>query len=139
DPVKIIHLRVSNPGDRPRSLSATFYAEWVLGGLRDQSPMQVITDLDGETGALLARNPFHPDYSTQLAFLDVSRRPRTFTADRTEFLGRNGSVSEPAAMGRVELGDGVGAAHDPCAAVQVKFEVRPGTEEQIIFLLGQAE
>ena len=139
DPVKIIHLRVSNPGDRPRSLSATFYAEWVLGGLRDQSPMQVITALDGESGALLARNPFHPDYPTRLAFVDVSRRPRTFTADRTEFLGRNGSSSEPAAMGRVELGDGAEAPHDPCAAIQVKFEVRPGTEEQIIFVLGQAE
>src|SRR5205085_5348433 len=56
DPVKVIHLRVSNPGDRPRSLSATFYAEWVLGGVRDQAAMQVITALDGETGALLARN-----------------------------------------------------------------------------------
>ncbi len=32
DPVKLIHLQVTNSGDRPRKLTATFYAEWVLGG-----------------------------------------------------------------------------------------------------------
>ena len=31
DPVKLIRLRVSNTGARPRRLSATFYIEWVLG------------------------------------------------------------------------------------------------------------
>ncbi len=138
DPVKVIHLRVGNPGDRPRKLSATFYAEWVLGSLRDQAAMQVITEVDAGSGTLLARNPSHPDDSTRVAFADASHRPRTFTADRTEFLGRNGSVAEPAALGRSELGGASGAALDPCAAIQVKFEIPPGGEERVTFVLGQA-
>ncbi|WP_435007862.1 GH36-type glycosyl hydrolase domain-containing protein [Tundrisphaera lichenicola] len=138
DPIKVIHLRVSNPGDRPRQLSATFYAEWVLGGVRDLAAMHVITSADPETGALLARNPFHPDFSDRTAFVDASRRPITFTCDRAEFLGRNGSLAEPAALGRVELGGVTGPGHDPCAAIQVKFEIKPGCEERIVFVLGQA-
>ena len=89
DPVKIVHLKIANPSDRPRKLSVTFFAEWVLGTIRDQAPMQVITTLDSDSGALMAHNPFHPDCSTHFAFVDVGRRPRSFTADRTEFLGRN--------------------------------------------------
>ena len=139
DPVKLIHLRVSNPGDRPRKVSVTFYAEWVLGTVRDQASMQVITALDPESGALLARNPFQPDDSTRVAFADVSLRPRTFTADRTEFLGRNGSTVSPEALARVELGGNVGAALDPCAALQVKLELAPGDEQQVTFVLGQAD
>ena len=70
-------------GSRRRSI-----AEWVLGTLRDQAPMQVVTEVDPESGALLARNAFSPDFAAQVAFADVSLRPRTVTADRAEFLGR---------------------------------------------------
>jgi cyclic beta-1,2-glucan synthetase len=138
DPVKIVHLKIANPSDRPRKLSVTFFAEWVLGTTRDQAPMQVITTLDSDSGALMAHNPFHPDFSTHFAFVDVGRRPRTFTADRTEFLGRNGSAAEPAALGRVGLGGGYGAAHDPCAAVQVKLELPAYADEEVTFVIGQA-
>ena len=38
-------------GKRPRSLTATFYVEWVLGTVRDQTAMYVVPSLDPETGA----------------------------------------------------------------------------------------
>ena len=128
DPVKVVRLRVANASDRRRRLSATFYVEWVLGTNRDAAAMHVVTELDPETGALLARNPFRPDFAARVAFVDVDRRPRTFTADRAEFLGRQGSVAAPAALGRVELSGRVGAVLDPCAALQVKFDLDPGED-----------
>jgi cyclic beta-1,2-glucan synthetase len=137
-PVKIVRLTVRNTGQAPRRLSASYYAEWVLGTQRDQSPMRVVTEIDDESGALLARNPFNPDFPHQLAFLDVNLRPRTLTGDRGEFLGRNGSPASPAALGRVELSGRVGAALDPCGAVHADFELQPGEEKEVIFLLGAA-
>jgi cyclic beta-1,2-glucan synthetase len=137
DPIKMLRLRVRNLGKRRRQLSATFYAEWVLGTVRDQAAMNVIPAVDQETGALLASNPFNADYATAVAFADVSLRPRSFTADRTEFLGRNGSVANPAALSRLELSGSVHAALDPCTALMAPFDLEPGEEKEIVFFLGQ--
>jgi len=139
DSIKLIRLKLQNTGDRLRRLSATFYAEWVLGRTRDESAMHVVTQIDPETGALLARNGFRTDFADRVAFADVNLRPRTFTCDRLEFLGRHGSVSAPSALGRVTLGERSGAALDPCAALQVAFALRPGEETKIVFLLGEAD
>src|SRR5262249_2883088 len=43
EPLKLILLKVRNPGDRARRLSATFYVEWVLGTVRDTSAQHVVT------------------------------------------------------------------------------------------------
>jgi cellobiose phosphorylase len=138
EPVKMIALRVWNSSQRTRRLSATFYAEWVLGTLRDQAAMNVRTQVDDDSGALLARNPFAGDFAEQVAFVDVNVRPRTVTGDRTEFLGRNGSVETPAALGRVGLSGRVGPALDPCAAVQAGMELLAGEEREVVFFLGSA-
>jgi cyclic beta-1,2-glucan synthetase len=138
DPVKLVVLRVRNTGKRPRRLSATYYAAWVLGTVRDQAPTGVRTEIDAEQGAIFARNPFSLDFGAQVAFADVNRRPRTLTGDRTEFLGRNGSPAIPAALGRDTLSGRVGAGLDPCAALQVVIELGPGAEEEVVFILGAA-
>ena len=138
DPVKLIHLEITNSGSETRHLSATYFAEWVLGSNRAEAAMKVLTEID-PAGLILARNPAHPDYSSAIAFLDASHDDRTSTADRTEFLGRNGSVANPAALGRVGLSGTCGAGLDPCGAIQVPFTIAPGATESVVFVLGQAD
>ena len=58
------------------------------------------------------------------------------SGDRTEFLGRNNTLRDPAAMTRSRLSGRVGTALDPCAAIQVPFELADGQEREIIFRLG---
>jgi cyclic beta-1,2-glucan synthetase len=137
-PVKVWLLKLRYQGTAPRRLSATFYAEWVLGVDREQTAMHVVTAEDAQTGALLAGNAFNPDFPRAVAFADVNLRPRTLTADRAVFLGRNRGPAAPAALERVELSGRTGAGMDPCAALQVKFELKPGEEQTLVFLLGQA-
>ncbi len=138
DPIKLVVVRVRNTGDRPRRLSATYYAECVLGTVRTQTAFAVVSECDADDGTLLLRNPFRLDFGGQVVFADVNRRPYTFTADRQEFLGRNGSPAAPAALGRVALSGRVGPALDPCAALQVAMELPPGGEDEVVFLLGAA-
>ncbi|MDR3621262.1 MAG: glucoamylase family protein [Paludisphaera borealis] len=137
--VKFFRLRVTNASGRPRRLSATLYAEWVLGTNRDRSAMHVVTELDADTGAILARNAFRDEFGDGVAFLDVDRRPRTVTGDRGEFLGRHGSIANPSALGQVELSGRVGPALDPCGAIQTKFDLAPGAVQEVVFLLGWAD
>jgi cellobiose phosphorylase len=61
------------------------------------------------------------------------------TADREEFLGRNGSVSAPAALARDGLSGRDGPALDPCAAVTAAITLAPGQTTDIIFVMGQAD
>jgi cellobiose phosphorylase len=135
-PVKFAVLKVRNLSGRPRRISVTGYCEWVLGDLRHKSLLHVQTEMDTRSGALLARNPYHTEFAERIAFIDVNDPLRSFTGDRKEFLGRNGSLSNPAALKRTRLSGKVGAGLDPCGAVQVAFELPAGQEREITFRLG---
>jgi cellobiose phosphorylase len=135
-PIKFAVLKVRNVSGRSRKLSATAYCEWVLGEMRSKGLMHVVTEVDAQCGALLARNPYSFEFADRIAFLDVNDMSRSLTGDRTEFLGRNGDAGNPAAMGRTRLSGKVGAGQDPCAAVQTRFEVADGREREVVFMLG---
>ena len=134
--IKFAVLKVHNESGSHRRLSATGYAEWVLGDLRTKSAMHVITEIDQSCGAFFARNPYNTEFRDRTAFFDVDDTTRTVTGDRTEFLGRNGSLRAPAAMARTRLSGKTGAALDPCAAKQVSFDLANGQEREIVFRLG---
>jgi cellobiose phosphorylase len=133
---KFMVLKVRNESGRSRKLSATGYVEWVLGDLRPKSVMHIVTELDPKSGALFARNPYHTEFAGRTAFFDVDDATRTVSGDRTEFIGRNGTLRSPSAMDRVRLSGKVGAGLDPCGAIQVPFELADGQEREIIFRLG---
>lgn len=136
-PVKVVQLRVENRTSRPRRVTATYYAEWVLGVHRDQTQLTVTPEYDDETMTLLARNPYSFDFSHRVAFLSASKAPHGLTADRTEFLGRLGSLRRPAGLARIGLGSRVHAGVDPCGVMQLHIDLAPGESEEICFLLGQ--
>jgi cyclic beta-1,2-glucan synthetase len=134
--VKFSVLKIRNKSGRPRQLSATGYVEWVLGDLAAKSAMHVVTEIAPESGALYARNPFNAEFAERVAFFDVDTPTRNLSGDRTEFIGRNRSLKNPAAMHRARLSGKVGAGFDPCAAIQVNFELADGQERDIVFRLG---
>jgi cellobiose phosphorylase len=134
--VKFSVLKMKNTSGRARRLSATGYVEWVLGDLRSKTAMHVITEIDPASGALHARNAYNTEFADRIAFFDVDGTPRTFSGDRAEFIGRNGTLANPAAMARPQLSNRTGAALDPCAAIEVAFELADGEERELIFRLG---
>jgi cellobiose phosphorylase len=135
-PVKFAILKLRNLSGRARLLSVTGYWEWVLGELRQKNLLHVQTELDLKTGALLARNPFNADFAERIAFVDVSDPERTLTGDRREFLGRNGSLANPKALGQTRLSGKTGAGLDPCAALQVTLDLPAGQQRETSFRLG---
>jgi cellobiose phosphorylase len=135
-PVKFTVLKLRNVSGRPRRVTVTGYWEWVLGELRQNGLMHVQTEVDLKTGALVARNFYNTEFPGRIAFVDVSDVTRTLTGDRREFLGRNGNLSQPAALRRARLSGKVGAGLDPCAALQVAFDLADGQERETCFRLG---
>ncbi len=136
--VKVSVLTIENRCGRPRRLSVTAYAEWALGTSRGASAPGIVTQLEPETQALLVRNPWNTDFGGRIAFLDLGGRQTAWTADRTEFLGRNGAPDRPAGLERGHrLQAAAGAGMDPCTVLQASFELADGERTQVRVLLGE--
>jgi cyclic beta-1,2-glucan synthetase len=144
DTIKISRLKLKNTGTEKRKLSVTTFTEWVLGFQRSSSAPSVVTELDRVSSAIFAKNSYNNEFSTRVAFSDISNSQthagtRGFTCDRKEFIGRNGSLANPAALSRVGLSGRHGAGLDPCASFQTSIDLAPGEEKEIFIFLGQAE
>ncbi|MEO6719555.1 MAG: glucoamylase family protein [Ferruginibacter sp.] len=135
-PVKFIVLKLRNNTDRQRRISATGYVEWILGDIGLKSQMHIITDMDIKSGAVLATNHYNTEFPGRVAFFDVDDPNKSFTADRLEFIGRNGTLANPEAMNRARLSGKMGAALDPCAALQVVVDLTADEEHEFVFRLG---
>jgi cyclic beta-1,2-glucan synthetase len=138
DSIKISRLKILNLSGRSRRLSVTAYVEWVLGTSRGASAPFVVTEIDPVTGAMFARNPWNIQFGNRVAFADLAGRQGAWTADRTEFIGRNGTLDKPAALAADNpLSKRVGAGLDPCGALQTRFELKPNDAVETVFLLGE--
>jgi cyclic beta-1,2-glucan synthetase len=139
DPVRVVRLRLRNTSDRVRKLSVTQFVEWVLGSSRSKAQHQVVTWFDAERDILTAHNHYNVDFPGRASFLACDRPLHSWTASRTEFVGRNRRPADPAAMYRKGLGGLSGRYHDNCGALMVPVELEPGAETEVAFLLGQTD
>ena len=139
DAIKVVSLRLNNIGKRTRHLSATYFAEWVLGTHRENAAMQLVCKRDPVSGAVVAKNFWSDDFAGKLAFVAASPAANSATSDRTEFLGKYGSVFNPAGLKRTKLAERFGSPQDPCAALMVDFSLAPGESKEVVFVLGQAD
>ena len=140
DTLKISRLKLVNHSADARQLSITHFVDWVLGNQRSKTAPYIVTEIDSPTSALLARNPWRTEFQERVAFMDMRGLQQTCTADRAEFVGRHGSLAEPAALLRPQhrLTNRVGGGLDPCGALQTRLLLRPGDSVEIVMLLGEA-
>ncbi|MGB3211476.1 MAG: glucoamylase family protein [Desulforhopalus sp.] len=137
-PVKFVVVKLHNHSKRLRRLSLSGYWELVLGEWRHANLMHIVTETDPQSGALFARNDYGRECAGRVVFAQVSEFVRSMTGNRTEFIGRNGSLASPAAMRRTRLSGRTGAGFDPCAAIQTILDLAEGQEREIVFIFGAA-
>lgn len=138
-PVKIARLQLRNLWDRPRRVTATYYVEWLLGGLRSIADPHIVTAWDPAGPCLLASSAWSADFGERAAFLASTLRPHGVTTDRREFLGAEGDLRMPAALRRWGLSGRAEGATDACACYQVHLDIAPEASAEAVFVLGQGE
>jgi cyclic beta-1,2-glucan synthetase len=139
DAIKISRLKIHNNSGRARQLSVTAYVEWVLGPSRAAGGPFIVTDMDGITNAMFARNPWNSTFGSRVAFMDLAGRHTGWTGDRRDFLGRHGTLAAPAGLFRSgPLSRRVGAGLDPCGALQTAVNLDVGETAEIVVFLGEA-
>jgi cyclic beta-1,2-glucan synthetase len=138
-PIKIVQLKLENTTSRVRRINITYYAEWVLGTIRENMAQYIVPEFASSCFALLAHNPYNQDFGKRVAFLAATRELQGLTTDRAEFLGPLGSYARPEALERVGLTARAQAGGDPCAAIQLLLWLAPNETKEVTFLLGQGE
>ena len=138
---KITLVTLSNLSGRTRYMSITGYVEWVLGELMSQSAPHVQTSsaMVEAGSAILAINRYNSAGSARTTFFAASGNQITFSGNRLECLGRNGSMRKPAMMQARGLSGNTGAGFDPCATLQTLTTLIDGDTRTFVFVLGAAE
>ena len=139
-PVKFAVLKISNQSDR----SAPAFGRRILGMGPGRIAVQIADACGDGSGCAHRRdggecNPYNTEFGDVIAFVDVNDSTRSITGDRTEFLGRNGTLANPAALGRRKLSGKIGAGLDPCAALLLPLELADGQQRDLVFIFGAGQ
>ncbi len=138
-PVKFIVIKIKNLSGRERKFSATGFLEMIMGDVRSKTNMHIISELDTNSGALLFRNRYNDAFAERVSYFKADGAKMSFTTDRSEFIGRNRNLENPSALYRKKLSGSSGACMDPCAAIQVTFDLHHEAEKEIVFQIGNDE
>jgi cellobiose phosphorylase len=138
-PVKFVQLKIRNVSGAERRLTVIGFLGIILGDLRSKTNMHILSEQDAASGALLFMNRYNTPFAGRVTFFKAEGAILSFTADRSEFIGRNRSLEDPEALYRKKLSGNIGAGMDPCAALQVRCDLLDKEEKEIIFQLGNGE
>jgi cyclic beta-1,2-glucan synthetase len=140
DPVKLIRVRLANRLAVPRRITATFFADWLLGAVQGEPGPFRKSWYHPERYALLAQNRWHRDFTGRTAFLAATVRPHSLTTSRSDFLGAVPNWRRPEGLAVWSLGDRtVNHGEDAAAALQVHVDLPAHGSSEFAFILGQAE
>jgi cyclic beta-1,2-glucan synthetase len=137
DAVKISRLTLTNTSSASRRISVFGYVEWCLGPPRAGDRRFVVTDVDPARGVLYARNSYNSEFRDRIAFWQASEGVESFTCDRADFVGRNRTLANPAALVVDRLADLSGGGLDPCGGLHIVIQLEAGESRTIAFVLGQ--
>lgn len=134
--LKLWNLKLTNNSDKVKYLSLTYYVEWVLGTLKEQTNPYILTSYDNEHDCLFAKNIYTMNFQNNYSYLFSSETIIGYTGDRQEFLGQTGNIREPRGA-EVKLSCNTGVCYDPCGAIQVSVAIKPKETKTVLFGLGQ--
>lgn len=139
DPVKIVTLRLQDRTGTPRRLTATYFADLLLGVHPAEPHLFRACRYRPDLGVILARNPDREDLRLGHVFLACSGRVHSLTTSRSDFLGAPADWERPQALVAWGLGERAeNAGPDAAAALQQHVDIAAGEAAEVSFFLGTA-
>jgi cellobiose phosphorylase len=138
-------IAVTNHGSEPATADLFGYVElglleWLQEyqwGYYVRNMLKTWWDADAAAQVYLYHHQNHPFLKDiPLVYFAADRAVASATGDRQRFLGAYRTERDPLAVQQGTCGGGQIWCGDPCAALQVKFDVAPGATERAAFFLG---
>ncbi|TVR86997.1 MAG: glycosyltransferase 36 [Saprospirales bacterium] len=152
--IELRKLTLTNYSDRKRILEVTSYAEVVLNSPTDHNSHPAFSRLFVETEymkwnrSIFAKRrprskgekPIWLIHTFAGNFLDQPKETLYFETERSNFIGKGRSLSNPEAMDDgYKLNGSQGNVSDPIVSFRKKITLKPGEKVQLTFGLGYAE
>ncbi|HMB42891.1 MAG TPA: glucoamylase family protein, partial [Luteimonas sp.] len=149
DDIELRRLRVVNRGRTPRTIEITTYGEVVLApAISDElhpafSNLFVQTEIVAAKQAIVctrrarAHDEVQPWMFHQMAVHDADAHDVSYESDRARFIGRGGTLADPAAMtGHEALSGSQGSVLDPVVSVRCRITLAPDQAASIDMVTG---
>jgi cyclic beta-1,2-glucan synthetase len=136
-PARLTGLTLRQTGSATLNVEIVAYVALVLGNNRDRTSTVIRATHDTGLDAVVGRNDFGTGVTGRVTALAATLPLQAVTVSRRAFLGRNGTLSRPAALQiwpQVKDTEG-----DPCLAARVVITVSPGEARHMTFILADAE
>lgn len=135
DRIKINLIKLKNESDTKRSISLYYYVRPVLGVSDEETENLLETDFNGDV--FIVKNSANSEFKESTIFIGTSEKIHSYTGDRIEFLGSIPNYEKPEGLRRERLSNTVGLGYNPCAVLEVKVDILPNEEKELVFLLGE--
>jgi cyclic beta-1,2-glucan synthetase len=116
----------------------TSFVEWALGVMREHTQHQIVTSFDRDTQAIFASNYFDASFADRVAFSWISEPLAGYTADRREFIGRNGDLTRPDGLASARPSARRPARPSTRVRAPGTISLAPNETRDVIVLLGAA-
>jgi cellobiose phosphorylase len=126
-----------------------------MGISPEEANRYVCSEYDPGAQVLYAVNRYNNEFANKIIYLGSNLSIISYTTDKVEFIGRDGSPALPrcfemaaparAGGGRtprrnlVQLAQRVGAGFSSCGVIKVHINLEPGEERSALFFLGECD
>jgi cyclic beta-1,2-glucan synthetase len=138
DPVKIMKLTLKNNSSYTKTMTLSYYVEFVLGEHRSLDQENLKVDFDPVRRSITAQNPYNVGFTKQIAFIATNRPIVGATSDRKKFFGRGSSKKVPLWVYNNSRGiTGFKSVSDRCGVLTTEVEIPKNSQISLVYVLGQ--
>lgn len=139
---EVQRVRLKNLGKTKKAFSIYSYVEWCLwDALADMTNFQrnfSTGEVEVEESVIYHKTEYR-ERRNHFAFHSVNQPVSGFDTDREAFVGIYNGLDAPQRIVDGEFGNSIAHGWSPIASHQLKIELDPGEEKDLIFILGYAE
>ena len=112
-----------------------YYIRPVLGVTDEETENLLETDIKEDI--FIVKNSTNTEFKDSTIFIGTSKKIKSYTGDRIEFMGHIPNYERPEGVKKERLSNTVGLGYNPCSVIEINIDIPVNGEKEMVFLLGE--